>query len=75
MKRRSFLGLGSLFLAPQGASGEDIPPENAFASSWNAWIALRAQDTPGIIDARELHAWKRVEEAWKEVRKAQSIRH
>jgi hypothetical protein len=74
MKRRSFLGLGTLFPALSRAQS-DPPPENVFAAAWNAWIVQRAQDTPGIIDARELHLWKGVEEAWKVLKRSQEARH
>jgi hypothetical protein len=74
MTRRSLLGLGTLFPALSRAQTPS-PPENVFAAAWNAWIALRAQDTPGIIDARELHLWKGVEEAWKDVKRAENARH
>lgn len=42
------------------------PDPNHFASTYNAWVLLHSQVTPGTVDARDLKAWKAVKDAWPE---------
>lgn len=63
--------MSTLFAVPI-AHGQDKnpPPENLFSDEYNRWLELRARGVlePGVINAKELSAWNRVEESWKVLR-------
>lgn len=55
------VALGLLPLTAQAPTYDPATPENRFANTYNAWLALHSEDVrQGTVDARAIRLWKDV---------------
>ena len=68
-RRKFFVLLASPFVATAAVppEPETVEAANAFKDAWNRWVLFRRQ--MGIVDAKEILAWKEVRRLWKKLDK------